>query len=355
MKDNKINRKITFAEAINESLHQSMKKDKNLLLMGLGITDPKAVFGTTKGLLKSFGPNRVIETPTSENAITGIAIGSAINNNPVVLTHQRVEFALLSMDQIINQAAKWYFMTAKKKSVPLVIRLVIGRGWGQGPQHSQTLEILFSHIPGLKVVCPFSAYDAKGMLNASIKDKNPVIFFEHRWLHQTTSYVPMNYYEIDLNKANIIKKGLSITLISFSYGIIECLKASEILNKFNISCEIIDLRVLHELDKKTIVNSVKKTKKVIVVDNGWSKYGISAEIISVIIEEIGLDLQYKPIRLGNMQTSLPSTRHLAKYWYLSHQDIVRNVCKIFKINYKEIKIKDSYTNDVPNEQFKGPF
>ena len=352
----KINkRKISFAEAINESLFQSMNKNKNLLLMGLGITDPKAVFGTTKGLLKKFGKSRVIETPTSENAITGIAIGSAINNNPVVLTHQRVEFALLSMDQIINQAAKWHFMTAKKKSVPIVIRLVIGRGWGQGPQHSQTLEVLFSHIPGLKVICPFTAYDAKGMLNSAIKDKNPVIFFEHRWLHQTTSFVPRKYYEIDLDKANLVRKGSSITLISFSYGIIECLKASEILNKHNIQCEIIDLRILHSLDKNTIINSVKKTKKVIVVDNGWSKYGIASEIMSLIIEEIGLDLDYKPIRLGNMQTSLPSSRHLAKFWYLSHKDIIREIVKIFNINQKKINIKDDEMNDVPNEQFKGPF
>ncbi len=355
MKNNKIRRKISFAEAINESLLQSMEKNKNLILMGLGITDPKAIFGTTKNLLKIFGPNRVIETPTSENAITGIAIGSAINNNPVVLTHQRVEFALLSMDQIINQAAKWYFMTAKKKSVPIVIRLVIGRGWGQGPQHSQTLEVLFSHIPGLKVVCPFNAYDAKGMLNSAINDKNPVIFFEHRWLHQTTSFVPKKYYEIDLNKANVVKKGSSITLISFSYGIIECIKASEILNKCNIKCEIIDLRVLHNLDKKTIIKSVKKTKKVVVVDNGWSKYGIASEIMTLIIEEIGFNLDYKPIRLGNMQTSLPSSRHLAKFWYLSHNDIIREICKIFKINKKKLNIKNDQINDVPNEQFKGPF
>jgi acetoin:2,6-dichlorophenolindophenol oxidoreductase subunit beta len=355
MKNSKTDRNISFAEAINESLFQSMKKNKNLVLMGLGITDPKAIFGTTKSLLKIFGPKRVIETPTSENAITGIAIGSAINNNPVVLTHQRVEFALLSMDQIINQAAKWYFMTAKKKSVPIVIRLVIGRGWGQGPQHSQTLEVLFSHIPGLKVVCPFSAYDAKGMLNSAINDKNPVIFFEHRWLHQTTSFVPKKYYEINLDKAKVIKKGSSITLISFSFGVIECLKASEILNNFSIKCEIIDLRVLHNLDKKTIIKSVKKTKKVIIIDNGWSKYGISSEIMSLIIEEIGLDLDYKPIRLGNMQTSLPSSRYLAKFWYLNHKDIVKEACKIFKINFNKLNIKNDEINDVPNKQFTGPF
>ena len=347
-------RNITFSEAMRESLFQSMNKYNKLLIMGLGITDPKGIFGTTLGLLKKFGDKRVIETPTSENAITGIAIGSAINQNPVVLTHQRVEFALLSMEQIINQAAKWHFMTAKKKSVPIVIRLIIGRGWGQGPQHSQTLEVLFSHVPGLKVIAPFNGYEAKGMLNAAIKDKNPVIFFEHRWLHQTISFVPKKYYELDLNKAKVIRKGNSLTLISFSYGLIECIKAADILKKYNISCEIIDLRILHSIDKKTIIKSIKKTKKVIIVDNGWSKFGISAEIMSNIVEEINFNLDFKPVRLGNFQSSLPSSRHLAKYWYVNYTHIIKNAIIMFNLNLKTKFLLDDIS-DVPDNNFKGPF
>lgn len=350
----KSKRTIKFSDSIRESIYQSMSKNKNIILMGLGITDPKGVFGTTLGLEKKFGKNRIIETPTSENAITGIAIGASIQNIPVILTHQRVEFALLSMEQIINQAAKWFFMSAREKSIPIVIRLIIGKGWGQGPQHSQSLEVLFSHIPGLKVVCPSNAYDAKGLLNASINDPNPVIFFEHRWLHNTIDYVPKNYYLEDLNKARIIKKGSMITLISFSYGVFNCIKSYNYLKKYNISVEIIDLRILSPLDKKTILSSVKKTGRVIIVDNGWPTYGISAEIMSIITENIFEYLKGKPYRIGNKQTSMPSSKSLAKHCYVNEYHICKLVSKMLSknLNLKEL---DRYDKDVPDQNFKGPF
>lgn len=350
----KLNRVIKYSEAIRESLLQSMNKNKKIILMGLGITDPKGVFGTTVGLERIFGADRVLETPTSENAMTGIAIGASIQKFPVVLTHQRVEFSLLSMEQIINQAAKWFFMSAGQKSIPIVIRLIIGRGWGQGPQHSQSLEVLFSHIPGLKVICPSNAYDAKGLLNASIIDPNPIIFFEHRWLHDTTSYVPSKFYLEDLNKAKVIKKGTMITLISFSYGVISCIKSFNFLKKNNISAEILDLRVLNPIDKKTILKSVKKTGRVIIVDNGWTTYGVSAEIMSLISENIFPFLKEQPYRIGNKQTSMPSTRFLAKYCYINEYDICKLTAKILKknINLNEL---DKYVKDVPDNNFRGPF
>ena len=168
---------LSFSQAINEALEQSMTKDKNVILMGLGVDDPKGVFGTTQNLHKKFKKDRVFDMPTCENSFTGFAIGLAIEGKKPVIVHQRVEFSLLSIDQIINQAAKWFYMSGGQKPIPLVIRLIIGRGWGQGPQHSQSLEAIFAHIPGLKVVCPTNPYNAKGLLIASIKDKNPVIFF----------------------------------------------------------------------------------------------------------------------------------------------------------------------------------
>ena len=200
-----------------------MLRDKKVVLMGLGVTDPKGIFGTTKGLNKIFGNKRVLETPTSENAITGIAVGAAIEGLRPIITHQRVEFSLLSMEQIINQAAKWYFLSGGKYKVPIVIRLIIGKGWGQGPQHSQSLETLFSHIPGLKVVSPSNAYDAKGLLASSIKDNHPVIFFEHRWLHNIEEKVPRKLFTVPIGKAKVLQKGKDLTIISFSEAIVQAI------------------------------------------------------------------------------------------------------------------------------------
>ena len=216
LKKNK-KRYIKFTEAINEALIQTMQIDDKVVVMGLGVDDPKRIFGTTNNLVELFGEKRVFDMPTSENAITGFAIGMSLGNYKPVLCHQRVEFALLSMDQIINQAAKWFYMNNGKMSVPIVIRLIIGRGWGQGPQHSQSLETLFANIPGLKVVCPSSAHDAKGMLISSILDKNPVIFFEHRWLHSTYSQVSEKLYKVPIGKSKVTEKGNDITIVASSY------------------------------------------------------------------------------------------------------------------------------------------
>ena len=186
----------TFAAAINDALQISMKKDKKILCYGLGVTDPKGIFGTTLNLEKKFGSERVFDIPTSENAITGVAIGAALNGIKSVVTHQRLDFFLLAMDQLVNSAAKWYYMFGSRRSVPITIRLIMGRGWGQGPTHSQNLQSWFNHMPGLKVVMPSFAEDAKGLLISSIFDPNPVIFLEHRWLHSTKSNFKKGNYKI---------------------------------------------------------------------------------------------------------------------------------------------------------------
>ena len=206
------NRNITFSEAINESMFMSMKKYKNTICYGLGVDDPKRIFGTTNKLKESFGSNRVFDVPTSENALTGIGIGSALNGLRPIMVHQRLDFFLYAMDQLVNNAAKWSYVFGGSQSLPLTIRLVIGRGWGQGPTHSQSLQSLFLHIPGLKVVMPSNAYQAKGLLNSSILDNNPVLFLEHRWLHNTYSNVPKNFYKIPIDGPRIIKKGKDIKL-----------------------------------------------------------------------------------------------------------------------------------------------
>lgn len=348
-------RSLKYSSAINEALDISMGKDKNVIILGLGADDPKGIFGTTLGLNKKY-PNRVFDVPTAENGLTGICIGLATEGFKPVLSHQRVEFALLSLEQIFNQASKWNFMSAGQKQVPIVIRLIIGRGWGQGPQHSQSLEAIFAHIPGLIVVSPSTAYDAKGMMISSIKNKNPVIFFEHRWLHENFGNVPKGYYEESILKAKYLKSGKDISLISSSFMAIECLKAAKELEKINIKCEVVDLRVLRPIDKRAIIKTANKTKKILIVDNGISSFGISAEVISILIDNC--DYKFLKIaRLGLPDVPIPSTRSLAKYIYPTYIGIMKKVLMILnkKIPLGIKNSPDLFSSDQPDKNFKGPF
>ena len=352
-------REITLAESINEALIMSMKKNKNVLLIGLGVDDPKGIFGTTKGIDKIFSKEkRVFDFPTAENAMTGIAIGSSIAGMKPVIVHQRVEFSLLSIEQIINQAAKWFFMNGGQKSIPIVIRLIIGRGWGQGPQHSQSLEPLFAHIPGLKVVSFSTPHNAKGILLAAIEDLNPVISFEHRWLHDIKGHVPKKYYKEPIDKAKVLKKGSKISLIASSYMVIECLRGASILKDYSISAEVIDIQSLRPLDIKTLVKSARKTKRIIIVDNGGMSYGISSEIIAKIYEELSPKERSSIIikRIGPPDNPVPSTRALAKYCYPNYINIVDEAKKMLKIKITSLKkYDDKIPLDQPNKNFMGPF
>ena len=198
-------REITYAEAIAEAISQSMEKDPSVFIIGEGVPDPKAIFGTTKGLVEKYGSDRVLDMPVSENALTGVCIGTALRGMRPIMVHQRLDFVLLAMDQIVNNSAKWHYMFGGQTSVPFVVRAVIGMGWGQGAQHSQNIQAIFTHIPGLKVVMPATPYDAKGLLISSIQDNNPVIFIEHRWLHHIRGHVPTEVYNVPIGKAEIIK------------------------------------------------------------------------------------------------------------------------------------------------------
>ena len=354
---------ISASQAILEATDQFMKKDGNLVLIGEGINDPKGIFGTTSNLSKKYSKNRVIESPISENGITGIAIGLAINKFKVLLIHQRVEFALLSVEQIFNNAAKSFYVTNGIHKVPLVIRMVIGRGWGQGPAHSQSLETVFSYIPGLKVLIPSSAYDAKGMLISALIDPNPVLILEHRWFHYVTGNVPKKIYQSDITKPKIISKGKDITVVTSSYNVYEIIFCSEILKKFNINLEIIDLRVLRPLNTKPIIQSVKKTRKLIVFETGNKIYGIGAEIVASILEKYHNIFDSPPSRIGLPDSPTPSTRGLAKVYYPNSIDIMKVIIKKLNLNVEEKKkiIKllksklPSHEIDVPNPKFKGPF
>lgn len=348
-------RVINFAEAIQEAISISMNKNKNILLMGLGVDDPKGIFDTTKNLNKVFPNSRVFDMPTSENSMTGFAIGLAISGKKPIITHQRVEFSLLAMDQIINQAAKWLYMSGGKKNVPLVIRLIIGRGWGQGPQHSQSLESIFAHIPGLKVVCPSDPYNAKGLLISSIEDKNPIIFFEHRWSHSIKGYVPDKYYKTPIGKSRYITRGKDLTIITFSYMVIESIRVDKILRENKIKAEIVDLQSLRPLDKDKFIKSAKKTKKILVIDNGLMKYGVSSEILAIISENIKKK-NYVIKRMGVIDSPIPSTSALAKFSYPNQYTIVKEIEKLIN---KKIIITKNFKKDIkydqPNKSFMGPF
>ena len=209
-------RQITYCQAINEALKQVMERDKAVFIMGLGVDDAKRIFGSTVGLSEKFGKGRAFEIPISENAITGVAIGASLCGMRPVMTHQRMDFMFYCFDQLMNHAAKWHYMFGGEFSVPITIRSIIGRGWGQGTQHSQSLQALFSHVPGLKVVMPATPYDAKGLLISSVLDDNPVIFIEHRKLYDVKGDVPEEFYKVEIGKANVLKKGKDVTIVGVS-------------------------------------------------------------------------------------------------------------------------------------------
>jgi len=350
------NKKIKFFEAINFALHAAMIRDKKMICYGLGINDPKNIFGTTKNLKNKFGKSRVFDVPTSENALTGISIGASINGIRSVVTHQRLDFFLLAMDQLVNSAAKWHYMFGSKMNVPITIRLIIGRGWGQGPTHSQSLHSWFSHIPGLKVVVPSNSYDAAGLLYASIFDPNPVIFLEHRWLHNIDGLKNKLTKIEKLGKSKIVKKGKDITIVSISYLTIEALEAAKFLEKHGISCEVIDLISIRPIDWKTIYRSIEKTGHVLVLDMGTKTGSVASEIIANISINIFSKLKSSPTIIAMPDVPVPTSFGLTKNFYPSTDTIITKIFSIFgkKVKYNKDLFKHS-PHDIPNKFFKGPF
>ena len=347
-------RSLKFSEAVLEATDLMLQEDGSVILMGLGVTDPMGIFGTTTGLSEKY-PKQVIETPTAENGTMGIAIGSALVGLRPIITHQRVEFALLAIEQITNQAAKWYYMTGGLSSMPIVVRLIVGRGWGQGPQHSQSLDSWFAHVPGLKVVAPANAYDAKGLCIAAIRDNNPVVIIEHRWLHNTFGDVPEEAYETPIGKAKIARRGKDLTIVSYSYMVTEALMAAAELEKHDVDVEVIDLRSYRPLDIETIEQSVQKTGRLITLDNGWIKYGIGAEIISTIVAKDVSWLKASPVRLGIEDVPIPSSRGLANEVYPGQKAIVEAVGSQLGLELSELINSLPDVSDIPNKSFTGPF
>ena len=349
-------RNLKFTEAINEAMILSMKKEKKVICYGLGVDDPKKIFNTTNNLKEMFGSKRVFDVPASENALTGIGIGSSLNGLRPVMVHQRLDFFLYAMDQLINGAAKWSYIFGGISSLPLTIRLVIGRGWGQGPTHSQSLQSLFLHIPGLKIVMPSNSYQAKGLLNAAIFDNNPVLYLEHRWLHNTYSHVPKKFYKLALDQPQILKKGKDITIVSMGYMTNESIIADKILRSHGIQSEIIDMCVMSPLNLTKVFSSVKKTRNLLVLDTSTSICSLSSEILSQTYRKCFGYLKSKPEILALPHVPQPTSFGLTKKFYNDYIDIIKSVKKILKVK-KNIKFKENKKifHDVPDSNFKGPF
>ena len=349
-------RSLTYAEAINEAMHIAMQRDDKVLCYGLGVDDPKCIFGTTKDLQNRFGEERVFDMPTSENAMTGVGVGVALARYRPVMVHQRLDFFLLAMDQLVNSAAKWHYMFGGQMSVPIVIRLILGRGWGQGPTHSQNLQSWFAHIPGLKVVAPASARDAKGLMLASICDDNPVVFLEHRWLHNSESDVPEEDYRTPLGTAKVVRSGSDVTIVGMSYMMVEALRAAEFLEKKGISCEVIDLRTIRPIDWKPILRSVSKTSRLIALDSAMPTCSVSSEIIARVSLDGFNSLSQAPIRIANPDNPEPTSYGLTKGYHPNALTIIKEVERMFKrsLDLSDFVVTNQH-HDVPGDWFRGPF
>ena len=308
-------RLLAYVDALREGMAQEMRRDPRVLLFGLDVDDHKAIQGSTRGLVQEFGAERVFGTPLSEDAMTGVAIGAAMAGMRPVHVHIRMDFLMLAMNQLVNIAAKSSYMYDGQVKVPMVVRSMIGKSWGQGAQHSQGLHAMFMHVPGLKVVAPSNAYDAKGALIAAIRDDNPVIFVEHRLLYFTDAFVPEEPFVVPFGKARICTQGDDVTIVGISNMLVECLRAHEILADAGIHAEVIDPVTLVPLDIETIAASVERTGRLLVIDNAWTSCGASAEIVARVVERAQNGKPIRVQRMGYAPTTCPTTPALEQEFY----------------------------------------
>jgi len=323
-------RKLSYGLAINEALHQMLGSDESVFLIGQGVKSPWYVGNAAKGLLEKYGENRIIDTPVSENAITGAAVGASIAGMRAVVVHPRLDFMMYAIDPIMNEAANWYYMNGGNLSVPVVIWGILNRGGEQAAQHSQSIHAMFAHVPGLKVVMPSTSYDAKGLMISAIKDDNPVVFIDDRWLYNSEGEVPEECYSVPIGKGIVRQDGKDVTIIATSYMVTEALKAATLLGKNDISVEVIDLRTIKPLDKDLIFKSVRKTGRVVIADGGWKTCGIAAELSALIAENILPFLKSPAKRVTLPDIPAPASRSLEEEYYPNVTDITDAVSDVLK-------------------------
>ncbi len=331
---------------------QEMERDPRVFVYGLGVPDHKGIFGTTKGLAERFGPERCFDTPLSEDAMTGFGLGAAMNGLRPIHIHIRVDFLPLAFNQLVNMISCCHYASGGQLSSPMVIRGIVGRGWGQGFQHSKSMHATFAHIPGLKVVLPTTPYDAKGLLISAIRDDNPVVFLEHRWLYWQEGEVPEEPYAIPLELGNVLRKGSDITIVATSWMNVEAVLAAEILETRGVSVEVVDPRTIAPLNDDMIIGSVEKTRRCIVADNDWLFCGFSAEVASVVSEKCFGKLKAPVKRIGFPDTPCPTARHLENEFYPSAKTIIREIEEMLDLEPTELAGVEFYSHE---HRFTGPF
>ena len=342
---------ITFQEALNRALIKEMETDPSVFVFGLDVPDHKRIYGSTKGLVERFGSRRCFGTPLSEEAMTGVALGAAISGLRPIHVHIRTDFSLLAMNQIGNMISNIRYVSAGRLRPALVIRAMIGHGWGQSAQHSKSLHSVFAHFPGLKVVLPTTPQDAYSLMRSAIRDDNPVIFLEHRWLYDIADEVDEEQV-VPLGMPAVRRQGTAATLVCTSWMNVEALKAAEVLAKRGIELEVIDVRTVAPLQAEPMVASVMKTKNCIVVDHDWVFCGFSAELAAIISEQCFGVLQRPVKRMGFAPVPCPSTRPLENLFYPSTEKIIRAVEQLLGMEPTDLREEVFYTYE---RNFKGPF
>ena len=346
---------VTYKRRIADAMSDILKANPEAVIIGQGVADPTAIFGTTEGLARDYGHARVIDTAIMEEGMTGIAIGMALNGLYPIQTHIRVDFLIVAMNQLVNMAAKYRYMYGNSFEVPMLIRAVVGRSWGQGPQHSQSLQSLFAHIPVLTVIMPASAQSAyESYRYAATKLKNPVISIEHRLLYDLT-FKADSHEEHDGNPfaARLVQHGQDVTIVATSYMVQEAQRAAEWVKRHaNIDCEIIDLHTVSNINPDKILQSVKKTGRILIADTSWQAYGVSAEICRLIMERDPGLLREPAITLGMAATPCPTSHSLEDVFYSDMPDIVASVYKLMR--REGVTPTKSEAKDM-RKSFKGPF
>ena len=325
------NRLLTYADAINEALHQAMRDSEDVFVFGQSVDSPSGIFHTTTGLVDEFGSERVFDTPVSESAMTGVGLGSALMGMRPVLVHQRLDFMIYSMDQIINWAALWRYKSAGKSGTPLTIRAVVGKGWGQGPQHSKSLQAWFAHIPGLRVAMPATAFDAKGLLMEAIFGEDPTIIIEGRPLFSQSDQVPEEPYRVPFGQCTVRREGQDATLVALGYMVPIALRAAEILADEGVDLEVIDPRTIVPLDDQSIVDSVRKTGHLIIADTAWKSFGVTAEIATRVSEKAFDYLKAPVLRVALPDSHTPTSSELEKAFYPDEHSVVATVKKALSV------------------------
>lgn len=339
---------MKFREAIHSGTVCAMERHPSAFLIGVGIVDPRKVYGTLLDCQERW-PDRFVEGPLSENALTGVAMAAATLGMRPMLVHHRMDFMMLTMDQIVTHAAKWRSMFGNQQTVPLVIRAVVGRGWGNGPQHTQSQHGTFAHIPGIQVVVPANPYDAKGLLLAAVESDDPTIYIEHRWLHEDEGNVPAEYYTVPIGKAAVVRKGKDVTVVAVGPYVTESLKAVRALESSDISAEVVDLRTLRPLDLDTVLASVEKTGRLVVADPDWGPCGVAGEIIASVAERALEKLKAPPIRVTWPDGAVPMSHAIESLFYPGAKDITAAILQVCR---QELVRGDIHNTVKP---FEGPF